>query len=293
MSGGLRSQYASARRLRQLCAAAALFAAAAVGAARAENPSEASTSSAARQDATQAIPLSKIDPQFRRAVNDVLADPSLFRRMPTNVVDCRPEMFTFLAQNPEVLTEIWRELGVSKVELVRTGENSFDLRDHAGTTGKLWVVEQACDAAAQNRIVMYAEGAFEGKPFTRSVGARCVFLLRSGSVEETNGRRYVAARLDSFVKLDRTTVEIMAQVAHPFVGKTADRNFADTLSFISNLSYTAERRPESIVKLSGDLENVAPPRREQFAVVARQCAADGAAWEVSRAASAATDTATR
>jgi hypothetical protein len=293
MSGGLRSEYASARRLRQLCAAAALFAAAAVGAARAENPSEASTSSAARQEAAQAIPLSKIDPQFRRAVNEVLADPSLFRRMPTNVVDCRPEMFTFLAQNPEVLTEIWRELGVSKVELVRTGENSFDLRDNAGTTGKLWVVEQACDVAAQNRIVMYAEGAFEGKPFTRSVGARCVFLLRSGSVEETNGRRYVAARLDSFVKLDRTTIEIMAQVAHPFVGKTADRNFADTLSFISNLSYTAERRPESIVKLSADLDQVAPPRREQFAVVARQCGAEGAAWEVSRAEGGATGTATR
>jgi hypothetical protein len=293
MSGGLRSEYASARRLRQLCTTVALLVAAAIGTARAENPAEASTSSAARQEAAQAIPLAKIDPQFRRAVNEVLADPSIFRRMPTNVVDCRPEMFTFLAQNPEVLTEIWRELGVSKVELVRTAENSFDLRDNAGTTGKLWIVEQTCDAAAQNRIVMYAEGAYDGKPFTKSVGARCVFLLRSGSVEETNGRRYVAARLDSFVKLDRATVEIMAQVAHPFVGKTADRNFADTLSFISNLSYTAERRPESIVKLSTDLGKVEGPRRDQFAVVARQCAAEGAAWEVSRASGAAADTATR
>jgi hypothetical protein len=281
--------------LRQLCAATALLAAAAtaVGPARAENPSEASTSTAARQEAAQAIPLAKIDPQFRRAVGEVLADPSLFRRMPTNVVDCRPEMFTFLAQNPEVLTEIWRELGVSKVELVRTGANTFDLRDHAGTTGKLWVVEQTCDASAQNRIVMYAEGAYDGKPFSKSVGARCVFLLRSGSVEETNGRRYVAARLDSFVKLDRTTVEIMAQVAHPFVGKTADRNFADTLSFISNLSYTAERRPDSVVKIAADLDQVERPRRDQFALVARQCAAEGTAWEVSRAASGANATATR
>jgi hypothetical protein len=140
---------------------------------------------------------------------------------------------------------------------------------------------------------MYAEGAFDGKPFSKAVGARCVFLLRSGSVEETNGRRYVAARLDSFVKLDRTSIEIMAQVAHPFVGKTADRNFADTLSFISNLSYTAERRPDSIVKLSADLDLVAAPRREQFAVVARQCAAEGAAWEVSRLEDGASETSTR
>jgi hypothetical protein len=102
-------------------------------------------------------------------------------------------------------------------------------------------------------------------------------------MRETNGRTYVAARLDSFVKLDRTSVEIMAQVAHPFVGKTADRNFADTLSFVSNFSYTAERRPDSIVELAGQLAAVEAPRRTRLAVLARECADAGAAWEISRA----------
>src|SRR5262249_27433493 len=148
----------------------------------------------------------KVDPKYRRQVSEVLNEPSVFRRLPTNVIDCRPDLFTFLAQNPEVLTEIWRELGVSRVELVRTGDTTFDLRDNAGTTGKLYIVEQTCDAAAQNRVVMYAEGSYDGMPFNKPVGARCVFLLRSGSIRETNGRDYVAARLDSFVKLDRTSV---------------------------------------------------------------------------------------
>jgi hypothetical protein len=198
-------------------------------------------------------------------------------------------MFTFLAKNPEVLTEIWRELGVSRVELVRTSATSFDLRDNAGTTGKLHVVEQTCEPGAQNRIVMYAEGAYDGKPFSKSVGARCVVLLRSGSVEETNGRKYVAARLDTFVKIDRATIEIMAQVAHPFVGKTADRNFADTLSFVSNLSFTAEKRPDTIVQLAAELDNVDPPRRTELASLARQCAQAGAAWEIARGEQAAAD----
>jgi hypothetical protein len=288
MSGGLRSRYASARAATGLCRALAIslvFGSAAVATA-AEATHEASTSAAARQDAARAIPLAKVDAKYRRQVSEVLNDPSLFRRLPTNVVDCRPELFTYLAQNPEVLTEIWRELGVSHVELVRTGDNTFDLRDNAGTTGKLFVVEQTCDAAAQNRVVMYAEGSYDGKPFSKPVGARCVFVLRSGSMRETNGRYYVAARLDSFVKLDRTSIELMAQIAHPFVGKTADRNFADTLSFVSNLSYTAEERPETIVNLSAKLEKVDEPRRVQLATLARHCAEEGAAWEVSRAAQA-------
>jgi hypothetical protein len=284
LSGGLRSRYASARALCWLCRIASLsFILAAAAVASAEDAHEASTSNAARQDAIKAIPMAKVDAKYRRQVSEVLSDPSLFRRLPTSVVDCQPEMFTFLAQNPEVLTEIWRELGVSRVELTRTGENSFDLRDNAGTKGNVYIVEQTCDAAAQNRVVMYSEGSYDGKPFSKPVGARCVFLLRSGSIRETNGRQYVAARLDAFVKIDRATVEVMAQVAHPFVGKTADRNFADTLTFVSNLSYTAERRPDSIVDLSTKLSQVDEVRRVEFGKVARRCAADEAAWQVSQA----------
>jgi hypothetical protein len=285
MSGGLRTWYASARGGCGLCRIVALLLGFTLARpVSAEDPHEASTSHAARQDARDAIPLAKVDPAYRRDVSAVLADPSIFRRLPTNVVDCQPEMFTFLAQNPDVLVDIWRELDVSRVELVCTGPNTFDLRDNAGTTGRLVVVEQTCEAGAQNRIVMFAQGQYEGTPFSRPVAARCVLLLRSGSVRETNGRQYVAARLDSFVKLDRTSVEIMAQVAHPFVGRTADRNFADTLAFISNLSYTAERRPESIDQLAGSLERVDASRREGLSAVAHRCADAGAAWELSRAA---------
>jgi hypothetical protein len=239
----------------------------------------------------RAIPIAKVDPKFRKQVSEVLADPSIFRRMPTNVIDCQPELFTFLAQNPEVLTEIWRNLGVSKVELTRIGENTFELHDNAGTTGTLHVVEQTCEAGAQNRIVMYAEGSYDGKPFNNPVGARCVLVLTSGSVKETNGRYYVASRLDSFVKLDRASIEIMAQIAHPFVGKTADRNFADTLSFVSNLSYTAEERPERIVSMAGELAEVSPSRRERLASLAQECGAAGQAWKLTRQDQGAVETA--
>jgi hypothetical protein len=256
---------------------------AAVSSASAAKPQGASTGDSARQEARRAVPLAKVDAAYRQRVADVLADPSLFRRMPTSVVDCRPKMFTYLTLNPEVLAEIWRDMGLSRVELTRTSENTFDLRDHAGTTGKLVVVEQTCDDHAQNRIVMYAEGSYDGKPFGRPVRAECVLLLRSGSVRETNDRDYVAARLDSFVKLDRASIELLAQAVHPFVGKTADRNFADTMSFVSSFSYTAEKRPQMIEKIVGDLDTVDEARRARLVAIARDCSAAGAEWEAGRA----------
>ena len=280
--------------IRRLLRAATALAMLAAGCwASAEEQEAASTTAAARLEACRAIPLPKVDSAFRERVNEVVSDPSLFRRMPTSVIDCRPELFTFLAQNPEVLTEIWRHLGVSRIELKRTGDNAYDLRDGAGTTGKLTVVEQSCDAAAQNRIVMFADGMYEGKPFQKPLSAQCVLLLRSGSMVETNGRHFVAARLDTFIKLDSVGLELMAKAVHPFVGQTADRNFVDTLSFVSNLSYTAEKRPQAIEGLAAELKAVDEPRRRELVKLSYECAEAGREWRLSRAEQGADDAVSR
>jgi hypothetical protein len=283
MGGFLRSGYglaAAARRVGQAAAVLSLL----VGslAAYAGEPLGASTTEEAKADARRSVRLAKIEPAYQQAVRDVLASPSLFRRLPTSVVDCHPDLFTFLAQNPEVLVQIWRHLGVSQVQLTRLDEKTFDISDGAGTTGKLVVVEQTCEPNAQNRIVMYAEGSYEGKPFQQPLSASCVVVLTSGSVEETNGRRYVASRLDSFIKLDRRSLELVAKAVHPFVGQTADRNFSDTMSFVSNLSYTAETRPDAIEKLATDVEKLDQPRRAQLTKLAYECAEAGKRWQLSR-----------
>ncbi|NOZ41505.1 MAG: hypothetical protein GXP24_14950 [Planctomycetes bacterium] len=237
-----------------------------------QRPNKASTSDAARREAIQAVPLKRIHQKYRRSVQKVLIDSSLFRRMPTQMVDCDPQMFTFLMKNPEMLVEMWQHMGISRVTLKRTGTNTFSLADGAGTTGKLIIVEQKCDGQAQNRIVMYSEGAYEGKPFKRPVRAQCVLLLRSGSMKETNGRDYVACRLDSFVRIERQSVELFAKALHPWVGKTADANFADTISFISNLSQAAEQRPASIERLVNSLPRVTQQRQQKFVRIAYECA---------------------
>ena len=283
MGGSLRSAYGRAAFARLSRMAALLSLLLISASAKAAGPVGASTSEEAKAEARRSVPLAKVDPAYQARVREVMDSPSLFRRLPTNIVDCHPDLFTFLAQNPEVLVEIWRHLGVSQCKLTRIDEKIFDIADGAGTTGKLIVVEQTCEAAAQNRIVMFAEGSFEGKPFQRPISANCVLILTSGSMEETNGRRYVASRLDSFIKLDRMSLELVAKAVHPFVGQTADRNFADTLSFVSNLSYTAEQRPETIERLALEVEHLDEQRRDRLTNLAHECAAAGKRWQVSRA----------
>ncbi len=229
---------------------------------------QATTSQAAREEATRAIPLQNIDEKQRRKVHRVLTDCSLYRRMPMGVVPCNPDLFTFLMQHPEVLVDIWRELGISRVDLQRVGENRFRLTDNAGTTAQLLIVEQKCEPGAQNRIVMYAEGAYEGKPFKRPVRAQCVLLLRSGSFLETNHEDYVAARLDTFVRIDRTSIKLFAKAMHPWVGKTADANFIDTLTFVSNLSQAATNNPHQLEQLVHKLPRISPQLQREMLSIA-------------------------
>ena len=236
-----------------------------------EQAMQSTTSDVARREATRAVPLNNIHPQYRQLVHKVLTDSSLFRRLPTQMVDCDPQLFTFLAQNPETLVQMWQQMGISHVSLERTGENTFALSDNAGTTGKLVIVEQKCDQHAQNRIVMYCEGAYEGKPFNKPVRAQCVLLLRSGSMKETNNRDYVACRLDSFIRIQRTSIELFAKAMHPFVGKTADANFTDTVSFISNFSQAAEQQPAKIERLVNSLPRVTKDRQQRLVEIAYNC----------------------
>jgi hypothetical protein len=245
---------------------------AAASAGWADESSSSTTSSKARREAIRGIPLQRIAPEYRRQVKQVLTDTSLYRRLPTMTVDCHPPLFTYLAKNPDVLVQVWRQLGISNVDLVRVGDDTFRLTDTVGTVGRLVIVEQNCDQNAQNRLVMYVEGAFEGKPFKRPVRAQCVLLLRSGSVEETNGRHYVATRLDTFLRIDRASVALFAKAVHPLVGKMADRNFSDTINFISNMSQAAETRPLTIQRLANRLTQVSDEQKLQLVQITQECA---------------------
>ena len=245
---------------------------AAASAGWAAESSSSTTSSKARNEAVRAIPIQRIAPEYRRRVKQVLDDTSLYRRLPTMTVDCHPPLFTYLAENPDVLVQVWRQLGISNVDLVRDGDGTFRLTDSVGTVGRLVIVEQNCDQHAQNRLVMYAEGAYEGKPFKRPVRAQCVLLLRSGSVEETNGRHYVATRLDTFLRIDRASLELFAKAVHPLVGRMADRNFSDTINFIGNMSQAAEMRPQTIERLATSLSHVSDDQKRQLVQITHEFA---------------------
>jgi hypothetical protein len=223
--------------------------------------SSATSNPSAREEAVRAIPWRQIAPPHRRSAQHVVKNASLYRRLPTRIIDCDPDMFTFLVQHPEVVIDVWRVMGLSQVALERLPNGTYRGTDGAGTTGTVRFLCADWGRNAQNLAVVFADGAYEGKPFVKPVKAQSVLLLRSGAVQETNGRHYVTVRIDSFVRIEQLGIELVAKTIQPWISKTADYNFLETLTFVSNFSRTAEQNPAGIQRLATRLPSIDEPTR--------------------------------
>jgi hypothetical protein len=225
-------------------------------------------------------------PQYRRSAQFVVNNTSIYRRLPTRIIDCDPDMFTFLVQHPDVVIDIWRVMGLSQVALNPVGQAPPDISgrqakpdlpcyratDGAGTTGIVRFLYADWGPNAQNLAVVFADGAYEGKPFVAPIKAKSVLLLRSGAVQETNGRHYVTVRMDSFVRIEQVGMELVAKTIQPWISKTADHNFLETLTFVSNFSRTAEQNPHGIERLATRLPTIDEPTRSELVALSYRTA---------------------
>jgi hypothetical protein len=268
--GAARRPSGDARHKRTLVVAIALAAVQFVGTpamllSAAEPQAKAGTSRAVREDALRGIPLKNLPAEAQPKVAAVLNDTSIFRRLPTQTIDCDPALFHFLVANPDVVVNIWRTMGVTNVSMDRLDAEHFRASDGDGTTCRAEFVFHNHDTH-----IIYGEGLYDGPMFPRPIRGQCVAVLKTAEIRETNGRYYITARMDMFLHVDNTGVELIAKMFQSWLGKTIDHNFTETVAFLGNISNTSETNPPGMRKLAGRLSKVDPDRRTQFAMLIDQ-----------------------
>ena len=87
-------------------------------------------------------------------------------------------------------------------------------------------------------------------------------LTTGSSLQE--GRTLLSSRLDVFVQADRLGVELLAKTLHPLMGSTIDKNYSDTIRFVSQLSRATTQNRAGIERLTARLANVNPVIRSRF-----------------------------
>jgi hypothetical protein len=233
---------------------------------------KATNSRAARDDAIKSIPFDKLGPDMRARVWAVINNVSVYRRLPTQSIECEPDLFVFLVRNPEVVVDIWRVMGITNMTLDRSGPDRYRASDGQGTTGNVEFAYRGDDLH-----VIYSEGMYDGPMYPAKLRGQCVMILKSNYVRGPNGRVTVVNRLDAFLRIENVGLEIVAKTLQPLLGKTADHNFSETTSFVNTLAHTAQTNPVGVSRLAQRLRHVDPPIRQQFADLAVRSADDAAA----------------
>ncbi|MHB8865171.1 MAG: hypothetical protein ACYC6N_22550, partial [Pirellulaceae bacterium] len=222
-----------------------------------------STSRAAREEALRELPIASLPEPLRSKLQNIVTKPTVYRRMPIEVVPCDPDLYVFLVRYPEIVVNMWQLMGVTKVTIKRTGSFAYDAQDGAGTVSQVELVY-----GTRDKHLFLAEGHYEGPLLPRRVTGRCAVLLQAAYSRNDAQHDYVSSRLDVFVQLDNVGAEIVAKTLHPLMGRTADSNFAETIRFLGQVSQVAEANGPGVQRLVTRLTNVEPTVRTRFSQIA-------------------------
>jgi hypothetical protein len=229
-----------------------------VGHARAQAPPQTIFNVEQRNEAIRAIPFDALGDADQARLASVVSNPTMYRRLPVQTVECEPDLFMFLVRYPEVVVNIWQVMDITKVQVSRKGPFTFDANDGAGTTSRVELIY-----GRPELHVFYAEGAYEGPLLRNRVTGSCVVLLRS-AYSNQDGHSHVTSSLDVFAKLDQIGAEIVVKTLYPVVGKAVDFNFVETTKFVGQVCLASQRNGPGMQRLASRLTNIAPEVRQEF-----------------------------
>ena len=244
----------------RVCGSVFLIALTAFSSAAAQAPlvSRASSSLQSRQEALKSIPFDQMTAGKRQKIERIVNRPSVYRRLPVQLTAADPQLFTFLVRNPEVVINMWQLMGATQIQFQRSGPYTFKLNDGAGTTSRVELVYGTPDIH-----IFYAEGFYDGPLVPRPLRGTCVMVLASGRSEQREAD-YLTSRLDVFLQVEQLGVELLAKTLHPLIGSTVDKNYADTVRFVGQLSRASARNRAGIERLTARLAQVDPEVRRQL-----------------------------
>ena len=226
------------------------------------NSLQATGSPAVRQEAIDSIPMGKLDGEAQAKVRSVLSNITVFRRLPVRVVGCDPDLYLFLVRNPDVIVNIWEVLGISQLRLQQTTAGKYQVTEAEGTTTTVEYLYRSHDTH-----IVFGHWTYTGPLLPRPIQGRCLAILKSGYVRETDGRYYITNRLDAFLSVEPIGAELLTKTLYPLVVKNADSNFIQVVSFVGSLSRTAEVNSRGMQRLAAKLTSVKPEVRQNLAEI--------------------------
>ena len=229
----------------------------------------------AREAARKALPLDRLAESDRREVERVLRNPTLYRRLPIESFVCDRELLDFCLAKPEVVVDIWRVLGISRLSLDRTAANQWRMSDGWGTEGTLRLLHH--DSSPEGgTMVLHGKGGYKGPLSPQALSGSCLVVVRhrpTGIGPDGSARH--SMQVDAFLDADGMGLEVVTRTLQPLICRSSASNLHEICLFMETLSDAAAENPEGVALLGAKLSKVDPRDGRTFAALARDVGHDG------------------
>lgn len=240
-----------------------------------------SSSRDAREAARKALGLEGMNAEDRRDAESVLRHPTLYRRLPLETFTCDRDLLDFALAKPEVIVDVWRVLGISRLSLDPTAPGRWRMSDGWGTEGTLRLLRHE-HTPQGNLLVLLGKGGYHGPLAPQQLTGTCLVLVRCREVgKAADGSARHTMQVDAFLDADGVGLEIVTRSLQGLVCRSSASNLHEICQFMAELSATSGENPAGVARLSARLTKVDPDARRSFAALVRGVADGGIAGDAS------------
>ncbi len=195
------------------------------------------------------VPLEELPPPVRDRVRVVLEHPTLASRGPLEAFRCRPSIYYWLLDHPDVAMRLWRGLGAKCSDIHPLGEGSFSWRD--AQNGE---VHWHTIVRSGKQRVWYAEGRVKAGPMFPAVSLRAVVVLNHQEGSDGKGKPAVRHQMDMILHTDSRAVSLATRLFGASAPRLAEEYVAQMEMFFGALAWYLTEHPDKAAALFEQLK---------------------------------------
>jgi hypothetical protein len=195
------------------------------------------------------VPLDELSPYLRERVRSVLDHPTLSSRGPLEAFRCRPNLYFWLLDHPDLAMRLWRGLGAKCTEIHARGDGDFFWKDaQNGEVHWQTIVRHA------NQRVWYAEGRVKAGPMLPAVSIRAVVVLNYQEGSDSKGKPAVRHQMDMILHTDSRAVSLAARLFGASAPRLAEEYVSQLEMFFGALAWYLTEHPDKATALFQEMK---------------------------------------
>lgn len=214
------------------------------------------------------IPVARLSAAVQETVERATRAATIQRSLPPASVTCDAAFLDFALSRPDVMVDLWRALGISRLSLDPVAPGQWRLADGYGTTGTVQLLHRERTATG-GMCIFIAHGGYTGSLSPRDLTGSCLVVVRYDAIgPDRDGRERQGVAIDAYLDVDGLGLEIVTRTLQPLIMRSAAANMREICLFVSQLTAAAARNPVAMARLGERMERTPPQDRRAFAALA-------------------------